>query len=104
NHFDVGLLRFFLGDLAVTSGALIALAIVHVATTFTRRSVASVLLALYLAGTALSALTIGKVGSSLNYFLELAASTAILGALAISRNTDGAPAWRRRAAALVLVL
>ncbi len=103
NHFDLGLLRYFLGDLAVTSGALIALAIVHAVTSFSRRSAASVLLAVYLLGTALSALTIGKVGSSLNYFLELAASTAILGALAISRPS-GSFVWRRRAAAIVVVL
>lgn len=104
NHFDFGLLRFFLGDLAVTSGALIVLAFVHAATTFSRRSAASVLVALYLSGTFLSALTIGKVGSSLNYFLELAASTAILGALAISHGKNDAHAWRRRAAAIALGL
>jgi hypothetical protein len=60
------------------------------------------LLALFFVGAALSALTIGKIGSNINYFLELAAAFALLAGLALvwSQNHP----WRYVTVTLLLAI
>lgn len=100
NRIDFGRYGYFLGDLAFTSAILVVVA-ARSAYVGSRRDPRAVLLALYLVGTALSALTIAKVGAALNYFLEIAAACAILCAVAFARRAELGP---RRALVLALGL
>jgi uncharacterized membrane protein len=56
----------------------------------------------YLAGAMLGALTIGKIGSDWNYFLELAAGCGLVAGLWVARF--GTQGWVSRCAALALAL
>lgn len=104
NHYSFPLLSYFLGDLACTSGVLLALAL---AAAFALRGIprtTRAILVTYLVATALSALTIGKVGSHVNYFLEIVASSAIFGGLALARiRVSSTPAWVAAATTLAAV-
>jgi 4-amino-4-deoxy-L-arabinose transferase-like glycosyltransferase len=60
------------------------------------------ILAFFLVGAFLSALTIGKIGSNLNYFLELAAALALVGG-ALVAWTETYP-WRNTAVLLLIAI
>lgn len=103
NRYSWPLLEYFLGDLACTSGVLLALGL---ASAFALRGLprtTRAILLTYLVATALSALTIGKVGSHVNYFLEIVASSAIFGGLALSRALASSRPWAVAATATVAV-
>jgi hypothetical protein len=95
NAYSVPLLEYFAGDFAQTSGLLAALAAGSAAlATRWLAPPARATLTAYFAFTILSALTIGKVGSHVNYFLELVASSSVLCAVALCRAHERtAPAW-----------
>jgi hypothetical protein len=96
NAYSVSLLQYFAGDFAQTSGLLAALAAAS-AVLATRGLAAPVraTLAAYFPLTLLSALTIGKVGSHVNYFLELVAASSVLCGVALCRaHEQSTPAWR----------
>jgi len=97
NRFSWPLLAYFLSDLPVASPVLLGLSAWLALARVRARAPAGVLLALYLAGATLSALTIGKVGSHVNYLLEMTAALAVFAGLAV--------AWARpRASVLVPAL
>ena len=60
------------------------------------------ILALFLVGAFLSALTVGKIGSNVNYFLELAAALALVGGALVSWS-ETYP-WRSTAVLLLIAL
>ena len=90
------LLLFFVRDLAFTSGVLVLVgAVFAISPTLRKREPASLVLSLYFVGAAASALTVGKVGSHVNYFLEILAALSIFGGVAYARCTSpGAPSGR----------
>jgi hypothetical protein len=85
NPFSSALLGHFLRDLVVASPVLLVLAAVLAWMRARERAAGSLLLGLYLVGTSLSALTIGKVGSHVNYLLELTASLSIFAGVGVAR-------------------
>lgn len=105
NEYSLPLLRKFIGDLIEYATPILGLSAMYLARYLWRREPRdprSVLLALYFGGTVLSSLTIGKVGSHVNYFLELVASTAILGGV-IAATWGKLEAPRPRRATLALL-
>jgi hypothetical protein len=112
NAYSGSLLGIFFGDLAKTSGVLVVVALAQlrradrgplpdgrgtdngaaVVATIGGRG-PGVAAAMYLAGGALSAITIGKVGSHVNYFLELVAGLSIFAGLAAARVGRRRAAW-----------
>jgi hypothetical protein len=60
------------------------------------------ILAFFLVGAFLSALTIGKIGSNVNYFLELAAALALVGGALVAWS-DSYP-WRKVAVLLLIAI
>lgn len=103
NRYSTPLLRYFLGDLALTSGSVLAFAALRATRPLAVDRARSALLVLYLLGTALSALTIGKVGSHINYFLEIVAASAIaVGVLVADALRAGG--WKRTIAPVVVAL
>lgn len=102
NRYSTPLLRYFMGDLTLTTGSLLVFAAARALRPLASDRPRSALLVLYLAGTALSALTIGKVGSHVNYLLEIVAASAVVAGVLVANATD-AGGWKRSIAA-VLVL
>ncbi len=85
NSFSWPLFRDNMIDVAKMLGVPMAIAIVALATQSTRERFTTRLLVTYGLGGALSALTIGKIGSNVNYLLELAAALSILVGIASAR-------------------
>lgn len=81
NRVSSSLLGDFAADLGVTSAAMLVVA----AAQALRRDPAARLVSFYLLGGALSALAIAKVGSHVNYFLELIAAASIACGVALGR-------------------
>ncbi|HID87462.1 MAG TPA: hypothetical protein EYP55_08820, partial [Anaerolineae bacterium] len=81
------LIRFFT-HLVGTSAPLLAIAVVELMAAVRRQRSASPLPSLFFLGGFLSALTIGKVGADINYFLELLAALSLVTGAAVAR-------WRR---------
>ena len=95
NHFSFPLLAHFMGDFAVTSALLYGIAAFTAARRLREGGTKELLLPLYLLGASLSALTIGKVGSHVNYLLEVSAAISILGGVAVAGVKAQDAAWQR---------
>lgn len=77
NEFSLERLGRELGELALTVPVLLALGLLFLIRGAGRLSFWP-LLAFYLIGAVLSALTVGKIGSNVNYFLEISAALALM--------------------------
>jgi hypothetical protein len=84
NGIDLPNLHTMLVDLLETSAPLLALALWQ-SQKQSNAPGAARLLSVYFACSVVGAILVGKIGASLNYFLELVASASILGALALDR-------------------
>jgi hypothetical protein len=101
NRYSTPLLRYFAGDLALTTGSLLLFAVARAMRPLAGERPRSALLVLYFVGTAMSALTIGKVGSHVNYFLEIVAASAIIAGVLIADATR-AGGWKRSLASVLV--
>jgi hypothetical protein len=81
------LIRFFT-HLVGTSAPLLVIAVVELIAAARQPRSASLIPSLFFVGGFLSALTIGKVGADINYFLELLAALSLVAGTAVAR-------WRR---------
>jgi hypothetical protein len=87
--------HFFL-HLLLSVPLLLSIGIVEGTSTIRRVRGAALLPPLYLIGGFLSALTVGKVGSSANYLLELLAALALITGIAAARwRRSSRPSWAR---------
>jgi hypothetical protein len=102
NEFGMERLGRWLKDLRETAPILLLLGGVFVFLAPAKGMPAWPLLVPYLIGAALSALTIGKIGSNVNYFLELAAASSLVGGAYIWWSRERP--WLRNLLLLVLVL
>jgi hypothetical protein len=101
NGFDFPNLRTMLADLLETSMPLMGLALWQ----SQKRSAtpaADRLMRVYFACSVIGALLVGKIGASVNYFLELVASASILGALAFARLARSEQPWSALAVLLIV--
>lgn len=93
NRYSWSLLGYFARDLLAESGALLGLAAAAAILGLIEGAPGAKLLALYFVGATLSALTIGKVGSHVNYFLEITAAASIFAGLALARARRAGARW-----------
>jgi hypothetical protein len=98
NEFDMEQLEWHLGKLRDTAPILLALSgafllFAHMKLRFWP------LIASYLIGAALASLTIGKIGSNVNYFLELSAALSLVAGAAIAWTGE-----HRRLRTILLIL
>lgn len=101
NHWSGSQLLRLAGTLVGPGGPALALA-AAVASKASRRDPVGVMLVVYLVGGLCSAATAGKIGSSLNYFLEAVAGISILAGCGLARAFTPHPRVRRLLAAGVV--
>lgn len=101
NEFRLESLRQSLVDLGGTAPLLLSLGLVFL---FRGRDKIRLwpLTAGYLVGALISTLTIGKIGSNVNYFLELAAALSLVAGVAVARSRPYP--WRQAALLILLAL
>ncbi len=92
NGFDFPNLHTMLMDLLETSTPLLGLALWQ-SRKRSKAPAADRLVRVYFACSVVGAILVGKIGASVNYFLELIASASILGALAFARLSRSGQPW-----------
>ena len=102
NPLSFALLIFFLKDALFTTGPLVAIALVVARAAWFRGRPEARLLTLYLLGTILTLVTIGKIGSHVNYLLELVAAVSIFGGVMFARVAKLEGTSRSRVAVAVV--
>lgn len=85
NYFSPSRLARYLLHFLLSSAPLLVIVLAELGSSTRRRQNTSVLPLLYLLGGFLSTLTIGKVGSEVNYFLELVAALCLVTGVAVAR-------------------
>jgi hypothetical protein len=104
NPFDVTVLQMLGGNLLSTQGVPLLLCAVYVTVAQPWRSTPDRLLLLYWLASAVSLVGIAKVGANHNYWIELAAVTAIFAARGVALIAEWATGRRAALAGVVAVL
>jgi hypothetical protein len=101
NEFDMEQLEWHLGQLRDTAPILLGMSVIFLIFAHRKRRFWP-LVAFYLIGASLAGLTIGKIGSNVNYFLELSAALSLVAGAAIAWT--GEHHWLRTILLILLSL